>query len=142
RVGDAFYGGRIRLTPNGQLHLNAIRGAGSSIVALTGDDLPFTMTTTTVLNLRVQVEGTSPTTVRVKAWPSDQPEPTDWFTTTTDGTAALQASGGVGIRTYLGGSLARTFGYDDVWAGPLEAEPRADAPGDPGDEPGDPGDEP
>src|SRR5690606_13904037 len=78
---------------------------------------------------------------------SGRPGPAAWFTPTADRPAGLQARGGLGIRTYLGGSLARTFSYDDLWAGPIGAEPvepggPGDEPGDPGDEPGDPGDEP
>jgi hypothetical protein len=53
------------------------------------------------LMLRVQVFGTSPTTVRAKLWRTGQPEPSAWQASVTDSTAALQTSGTVGLRTYL-----------------------------------------
>ena len=44
------------------------------------------------------------------------PEPTTWQYTATNSVAALQAPGGVGIRTYLSGATTNApvlFSYDD-----------------------------
>lgn len=53
------------------------------------------------LQVRVQVTGTAPTTVRAKAWPVGAAEPATWTVTATDATAALQAPGAIGLAGYL-----------------------------------------
>jgi PKD repeat protein len=58
----------------------------------------------TGLNIRLQVTGTSPTTVRAKVWAAGSAEPSTWQATATDSTAALQAAGGVGVTAYLSSS--------------------------------------
>ena len=45
--------------------------------------------------------GTSPTTIRMRAWADGTAEPTTWQYTRTDSTASLQAAGSVGVRAYL-----------------------------------------
>jgi hypothetical protein len=56
------------------------------------------------LSVRLQVTGTSPTTVRARVWVTGQTEPSTWQRTATDSTAALQASGTVGTIGYLSGT--------------------------------------
>ncbi len=65
----------------------------------------ITYTPNMMLDVRFQVSGTNPTTLRVKVWPSTSTEPTTWMLSTTDATtAALQAPGDVGLTTYLSSS--------------------------------------
>lgn len=74
-----------------------------------------------MVNVRVQVTGTSPTTFRAKVWATGVTEPTGWTVSTTDNTAALQEAGGIGLRTYLSGSATNapvTGLFDDLVAGP------------------------
>ena len=74
------------------------------------------------LEVRVEVTGTSPTTLRAKAWEAGSPEPAGWQTTATDATASLQAPGGVGLSSFLHGTASNgplTVGYDDLRAGPV-----------------------
>lgn len=61
----------------------------------------LTYTSNDLLNVRTQVTGTAPTTIRVKVWKDGLPEPTTWIRSATDSTVALQAPGSVGIRSYL-----------------------------------------
>jgi hypothetical protein len=56
------------------------------------------------LQLRLQTEGSSPTTVRAKVWKVGSAEPSAWQLTATDSTAALQDAGGVGVVAYLSGA--------------------------------------
>jgi len=66
--------------------------------------------------VRLQVTGTSPTTVRAKVWGGSQTEPSGWTLTTTDSTAALQTAGSVGLGFYIGGSstgVPRTVTFDE-----------------------------
>jgi PKD repeat protein len=57
-----------------------------------------------MIQVRIQVAGTNPTTVRTKVWKVGSSEPAGWTLTTTDATAALQATGVTGIVTYLSSS--------------------------------------
>ena len=71
------------------------------------------------VQVRVQVMGTSPTTVRMKVWRVGATEPAAWQLATTDATAAMQVAGGVGVVTYLSASstnLPVVFAFDDFVA--------------------------
>ena len=75
----------------------------------------------TKLSLRLQVTGTSPTTIRAKVWADGTTEPATWQLSTTDSTAALQVPGSIGLHSYLSGSSTNVPSYvsfDDLWAGP------------------------
>jgi PKD repeat protein len=64
--------------------------------------------------------------VRAKVWRVGATEPTGWQVTTTDGTAALQQAGSIGLSLYLGGTattLPVTAAFDDLWAGPTAPPP-------------------
>jgi hypothetical protein len=64
---------------------------------------------------RAQVVGSSPTTIRVKAWADGSSEP-GWQFTTTNSSAACQTSGSVGLRVYLAASVTNapvTFRFDN-----------------------------
>ncbi|MFZ1286059.1 MAG: PKD domain-containing protein [Candidatus Phosphoribacter sp.] len=74
------------------------------------------------LAVRLQVSGTSPTTMRVKVWKVGTSEPVDWTLTGTDGSPNLQSAGSIGLYSYLSGSTTNgpvIVGVDDVWAGQL-----------------------
>lgn len=76
----------------------------------------FSYTVGSTLNIRVQATGTSPTTLRAKAWKSTQAEPASWQVSTTDSTAGLQAAGGVGVATFLSSTstVFPTVSLDDL----------------------------
>ena len=57
----------------------------------------------TVVKVRLQATGTSPTTVRIKVW-TGATEPSAWLLSRTDSTAALQTAGSVGFYDYVSGS--------------------------------------
>lgn len=76
----------------------------------------------TVVRVRLQAIGTSPTTLRLKVW-TGTTEPTAWLLVRTDTTAALQAAGGVGYYDYVSGSATNApvaFRHDDLWVGPQQ----------------------
>jgi hypothetical protein len=54
--------------------------------------------------VRIQVIGTSPTTLRAKAWFANGVEPTAWTVNASDSTAGLQRPGSIGV------SAVRTSG--------------------------------
>ncbi len=58
------------------------------------------------VEVRLQVSGTGPTTVRAKAWASGNRQPSKWLRSATDGTPSLQRPGGLGFSVYAARSGA------------------------------------
>lgn len=97
-VGTSTYSARVRLEPAGVIRLYILRdetAIGNSYV------LPMTYTPGQVLHARLSVAGTNPTTLAAKVWVEGQTEPAGWQLQGTDTTAAMQAAGGVGIKTSI-----------------------------------------
>jgi PKD repeat protein len=113
----AEYRIRLRFAPNGQVYVGASRIVGGAETLL-GPDVAAGVAHVPgqAVGLRAEIEGASPTTVRVRAWPASGAEPTGWAFTASDGTAELQGSGSVGIRTYLPSNTTNApvrFTFDD-----------------------------
>lgn len=77
------------------------------------------------IRVRVQTVGTTPTTVRLKAWRDGSAEPSGWQVTASDDTAALQRAGAVALHPYLAGSATNApvmLWADDLTVGATNAE--------------------
>lgn len=117
--GDGYYAD-VRLVANGSVTVTLgrrVSGAETSLATTTVAGLTYAAGD--LLEVRTEVVGTSPTTFRAKVWPAGTSEPAGWTTSVTDGTAALQAPGGIGLQTYLSGSAtnAPVLGlFDDLLA--------------------------
>jgi hypothetical protein len=62
------------------------------------------------------VVGSSPTTLRLKAWSAEGSEPSAWTYTASDSEAALQTGGGVGLAGYLASNASNApirFAFDN-----------------------------
>lgn len=117
---DNSYGARLRLQPDGSVQLHVTRGNGSPVAGLVVPGLTYVAGDR--LQVRVQVEGTSPTALRAKVWRLGSPEPATWQTTATDSTASLQVAGALGVSSYLFGTATNApvvISFDDLWAGPV-----------------------
>ncbi|MCU1431106.1 MAG: domain containing protein, partial [Actinotalea sp.] len=115
-----YYGARLRLQPDGTVQLHTTRANGTTVTGGTVTGLTFAAGDQ--LGVRVQVEGTAPTTVRARVWKVGTPEPTTWFAVTTDSTASLQVPGAVGLVSFLTSSATNgpvTVSFDDLVAGPV-----------------------
>ncbi|MFF1574141.1 PKD domain-containing protein, partial [Leifsonia sp. NPDC058292] len=112
-VGTSTYEGRVLLQASGAVQLQLLQGSTALQLAnVTG----LTFVPGQQLKLRLQVFGTAPTTVRAKVWAVGQAEPAAWQASSTDGTAALQAAGTIGLRSYISGSATATpvtVSFDD-----------------------------
>jgi PKD repeat protein len=118
RNGNNEYRPRITLNANGTVSAhagvllnNSESGIGSA-VTVSG----LSHTADSFIWLRAQVEGISPTTIRVRAWADGQAEPAEWHYTGTNSASALQIAGAVGLRTYLGSQVSNApvaFSFDD-----------------------------
>jgi PKD repeat protein len=114
------YAGKLRFTVGGAVVLAVSRFDGSETVIGPQIQVPGLVHQANVpVALRIRVTGTSPTTIEVKAWADGTPEPVGWLVTTTDSYGALQAPGGLGLRSYLGGSATNApvvVAFDDYLA--------------------------
>jgi hypothetical protein len=113
------YRAKLRMS-TGQVavSLDRVSGTGAETVIVPATAISgLTYTAGTPLRVRLQVTGTAPTQLRVKAWKVGTPEPANWAVSTTDATAGLQASGAVGLQTYLSSSAIAapvTISVDDL----------------------------
>ncbi|MGO4595346.1 PKD domain-containing protein [Leifsonia sp. 2TAF2] len=105
QVGSAAYEGRAWLSASGAVQVQLLVN-GNTLQAVPVGGLTYTAGQQ--LNLRVQVVGTSPTTIQAKLWPATGAEPAAWQATVTDSTAGLQSTGSVGLRAYLSASATNT----------------------------------
>jgi hypothetical protein len=82
----------------------------------------LTYTAGTQLQVRLQVTGTTSTTVRARVWKVGDTEPTTWRVSNIDTTTtALQAAGYIGVQSYVSGTATSTpvtVKFDDLNAIP------------------------
>jgi hypothetical protein len=123
RVADnTEYRARLRFDAS-SVYLAITRATGTSAETLLAPEVRVTGLTPpgagSAVRVRFHVDGTAPTTLRARAWIAGASEPTTWNTSATDGTAALQNPGSVGVQHYASGSAptgAVTFFVDDFEA--------------------------
>lgn len=101
KVGADDYRARAKVLSTNAVQLQVTRG-GTSLATTTISGLTYSIGDK--LEMRVEVTGTNPTTVRAKLWRAGEAEPAAWQVSATDATAALQTAGGVGFSLYLGGT--------------------------------------
>ena len=124
-VGVGDYRAKVRLLSTGAVSvtLSYVTSAGVETVIRSETTVPgLTYTAGTQLRVRLQVSGTSPTTVQARLWPVSGVEPSTWLVTATDTTAAMQVAGGLGVTTYLSGTATNApivESFDDLQAGPV-----------------------
>jgi len=122
RVGGDDYRARMVINTAGAVNLQLQR-SGTTLSA--GTVTGLTYQPGDQLRVRLQVTGTSPTTIRVKVWKVGTTEPISWRLETTDNQSALQVKGGIGIGAYLNASASAPIvtRFDDLWAGPTSGSP-------------------
>jgi trimeric autotransporter adhesin len=98
----------------GALFVRAQNAAGAGLFA----DKPtgLTFTPGQAYRVRVQAQGASPTTLRVRVWPVGATEPGTWLVTASDASSGPQAAGSIGVRTVNTGSAAGTVRFDNLVA--------------------------
>jgi PKD repeat protein len=97
------YRARLRIGSAGAVFLRATRVAGGSETGL-GPEVRVAGLAYAAgdwLQLRAEVSGGDPTTIRIRAWAAGSSEPADWPIELSDATASLQSPGAVGLRSYL-----------------------------------------
>ncbi|MFI0419295.1 phosphatase PAP2 family protein [Spongiactinospora sp. 9N601] len=117
--GAGNYRSTLIIRPDGavMLQLRRADSAGTETALAPLQTIPgISYTPGSLLHLRLQVVGTSPTTLRAKVWPDGTPEPAAWHQTVTDSTPVLQGAGRAGLLAYLSGTATNapvTVNVDD-----------------------------
>jgi rhamnogalacturonyl hydrolase YesR len=96
---------KLRFMPGGPIVETLERVVSGTEVALASVTAPVTYTPGGVVNVQLQVTGTSPTTLRSMIWLRGTTQPTTSQLTTTDNTSGLQSAGAVALLAYLSGSV-------------------------------------
>lgn len=103
------YRGKLRLAPDGSVYLHATRVDAAGTETSLGSEVRvsgLSFQANGSLRMRMEVSGSSPTTIRLKAWVDGKQEPIDWRYTASDSTSSLQRAGAVGLRAYVSASSA------------------------------------
>ena len=99
---NAEYDGLVRINQSGLVHLNPrVLNGPTPVTDLATPVSSGSYQPGSRPNVRMQVSGTAPITIRLKAWPAGSAEPTAWAVQASDTTAALQTPGMIGFRSYL-----------------------------------------
>ena len=120
--GTDEYRAKLRFGTNGAVYIQPTRVVGGTETALTASELQvagLTPAAGSFIWLKATFSGTSPTAISMKAWADGTTEPSSWQVTTTDSASVLQASGAVGVKTYLSGAATNspvTFSFDNLTA--------------------------
>lgn len=115
--GGGDYRAKVVFVANGTVALGLTRGdsAGAQTAIATDSIISgLTYAVGDTLNVRLQVTGTSPTTVRAKVWKNGAVEPATWQKSVTDSTAGLQSAGSIGLYSYLSSS-ATNAPVQSIW---------------------------
>ena len=116
--GAGEYRAKVKVASNGVVTAYMSRLSGGSEATLASGVVPgVSYAAGEVLHIRTQVTGTAPTTLQMKVWEDGTTEPAAWTLVTTDGTAAMQAPGGIALVTYVSGSTTNfpvAFRFDDL----------------------------
>lgn len=112
---------RAKLLATGVVRASVVAIDGTSVTTLAQANVPGVTYTAAPqqLQLRLQVVGTSPTTIRAKVWLAGTPEPAAWLLAPTNSIAALQGGGGIGLSAYTSSTttvIPTVVRWDDLAA--------------------------
>ncbi|GGC16493.1 LamG-like jellyroll fold domain-containing protein [Cellulomonas carbonis] len=117
RVGTAELRAKVRVAANGSLLLYLVRTASGAETTLASTAVPGVLTAGEALTVRLELVGTSPTTLRATAWEAGTAPPTTPQLTATDTATGLQQAGSVGVLVHLASSTTAvplTVAFDEV----------------------------
>lgn len=103
--GSSNYEAKVRVTGTGQVTVWLARTVNGSSSVIEHTTPSMTLSAGGTLALRLQVTGTSPTTVRAKVWKDGSAEPSGWTVSGSDGSSALQQAGSVGLWSYASSNM-------------------------------------
>jgi PKD repeat protein len=119
--GAGDYRAKVRVLAGGAVSLSLVKMIGTTETTLTSTTVSgLTYVAGETLNIRMQVTGTSPTSLKAKVWKSTAAEPASWTLTATDSASELQTAGSAGLYSFLSSSATNApvvISYDDFWVG-------------------------
>ncbi|MFI7589617.1 PKD domain-containing protein [Spongisporangium articulatum] len=113
------YRARVRIGTDGAVSAGVTVSAGTAETAIGSQAAVAGLTYAAgdKLNVRTQVSGASPTTIRMKVWKAGTTEPAAWTREVTDSTDGYQVAGGIGLYSYNGtGGATQGARFDDLTA--------------------------
>jgi hypothetical protein len=114
---------RLRMPTNGNALVQAMALVGNVETALgTEVRMPGKHVANAYIRVRAEISGSSPTTIKIRAWPDGTTEPTTWLYSITNSAGALQGAGAVGLRAYVAGATTNgpvLYSFDDFRASDL-----------------------
>ena len=122
QAGGAEYQARVRFGPDGNVYIGAGRTVNGPVPGATPlrpeVRVPaLAATANTWFRLRVEMVGSNPSTLRMRAWRDGTAEPTAWPFVATDSSEAVQLAGSVGLMAYglpAGRECAGHLSFDDL----------------------------
>lgn len=117
---------RVRKATDGRIYLNAARVIDNAETYLSGDRVVDGLAHVpgSFVNVRAEVTGVAPVSIRAKVWADGSPEPAEWSYTATDGSNLLARPGAAGVRVFAQGSITNapiTYGFDDFTVTAVDA---------------------
>ncbi len=100
---------RIKVSSfNTSVYLQPSKIVGSSEVAIAPEVKVANINhkINTFINIKSQITGSNPTTIKIKAWQDGQSEPSAWAINSTDSTSSLQGNGTFGLRIQGSGGIS------------------------------------
>ncbi|OFI38958.1 hypothetical protein BIU82_16780 [Arthrobacter sp. SW1] len=102
RVGSDDYRAKLKIAATGATTLYLTRTSGNAETTLVSANVAgLTVAAGEAVQIRFQVIGANPATIRAKAWRDGTAEPAAWLLSRTDTTASLQAAGTTALNAYL-----------------------------------------
>ncbi|MDE0804277.1 MAG: PKD domain-containing protein, partial [Acidimicrobiales bacterium] len=127
------YGLKLRYRPDGSVIAYLQSRVGGATTTIGFSSLPgISLGADDAIQVRLQVSGTSTTTLNAKVWPAGTPEPEAWTLTASEPTpAALQAGGHVGTLLYVTGGWSAPAPVLTIDARTVRAPAEGPVPGAP-----------
>lgn len=114
QVDGTAYRGRVHFRAGGIVMIGASRTAGSSETGLGSVKAPFAVAAGEQIKVQVQVTGTSPVAISVRAWKVGATIPGWQFTTADSSGSRISSAGTVGIWDYVSSSsVVTTVAHDE-----------------------------
>jgi len=111
------YRARLKMLPTGVVRASLIATEGGATSTLAQVNLPgVTYEAGQRLSVRLQVDGTGTTQLRLKVWPADVAEPQAWSLSSTHSGPTLQTAGGIALSVYTSASTT-TLPQTALWSG-------------------------
>lgn len=119
------YRGKVTITTAGAIYVQASKIVVGTESAFLSNTLisGLTFSANSFIYMHLQISGTNPTTIKMRAWADGNSEPGTWPYTTTDSESILQTKGSVGIISRAAPNVPVLYSYDNFTVTTSDAIP-------------------